>query len=150
MYAQRRVELIMSVAKQNVIARDTAKPLYSKAQGREAHPGLAKPRAEYAEGVTQKVTCPTLSNAFGVMLVLDYRPRVRGCAATLGSGVKPLRGNSHFTPIQIASRMAPLMSIKLSGTRFYQTLTNLACCFPRATLGRHIVAVTVLPRRRRR
>ena len=43
------------------------------------------------------VTSATLNNAFGVSVGLVHQPRVRGCAATLGYAVKPLRGKTHFT-----------------------------------------------------
>jgi hypothetical protein len=75
--------------------RITAKRLHIVAQGR---PELVEGRTlgsdplkiGYAEGVTQ-LAANRLCNSFGVTCVFNHEPRVRGCAATLGYGVKRLR-----------------------------------------------------------
>ena len=60
--------------------KSTPKAFHIIAQGRgaAAHPGFAKRRFVYAEGVTQKVTSATLNNAFGVIVGLVINA---GCAA---------------------------------------------------------------------
>ena len=71
----------------------TPKALYSKAQGRETHPGLTYAKKLYPEGVSQGLW--TMWNPVGV-LTLDMRyPRVRN--AILGYGVEPRCG----TKVQI-------------------------------------------------
>ena len=76
--------------------------IIARGRGAAAHPGFAKRRFVYAESVTQKVTSATLYNTFGVGLV--HQLRVRGCAATLGYGVKPLRGKATSPAVTFDNR----------------------------------------------
>src|SRR5438094_775861 len=89
----RKATVMKIPAAQRLESDFTPKGFHSAAQGRESAPWeQAVTRGFYPEGVAQGPPRGRLSNPFGVEI---SGPLVApGCAfATLGCGVKPLRGN---------------------------------------------------------